>query len=404
MKRHEKYVYDLLKKSPPLKNAVVFSYQLMFSIFSKKEFYSSYKFTSLDDQFFGFHDKTPINSDNSIILGFKPSRNFKRISLSAKGQVLLNHSKNWSKQEIVSETIAWNNVMGPMLHWYDDEHICFNSVNSNKITGVLLNINSGKKTHLDHPLVHSNKSTKLFVGYNLRSAELGMKGYGIPKEIFHLDNSAEITISKNTKPIFSLNQHDLQDLTGTKNRLWVHHCLFSNDGEWMYFMVRHYNKLGFRISQLFLYESKSNRIIDTKIKGMISHLNWADNKTIIVYMNPGLNKEDSFYFINVDSLKYELLNKAYISDGHPTTLNKNTFISDSYPDRNRHQYLYTFSLSNQNKKIIAKNHIPLKARGAFQYDLHPRLSKDKTLISIDCFNKNKLSQKILEVESLHLPN
>ena len=53
-----------------------------------------------------------------------------------------------------------------------------------------------------------------------------MKGYGIPKEIFHLDNSAEITISKNTKPIFSLNQHDLQDLTGTKNRLWVHHCLF----------------------------------------------------------------------------------------------------------------------------------------------------------------------------------
>ena len=402
MNNLEQFIYNIVKKVPFIKNSIVSIYQLLLLPFGSKGFKTLNEFTILENQYFGFHDKSPFNIDDSIILGFRPPEIYKNIKAIKSGDILINYGKRWSELKVIDSTLVWNNVMGPMLHWYDINNniLIYNSTNKNSLIAKLYDVNNNSFFELNEPCVHSNSKKGLFCSYNLSDAEKGMKGYGIPDKLNFVQNYKFIVFNKENNVLVKLDNNDLKSLIDENSSfIWVHHCLFSPNGENIFFMIRWYNKLGERISKLFIFNTSKSIITDTKISGMISHLTWVNDEEIIVYMNPEFKYGDAFYIYKLIDKSFIKINNSYLSDGHPTSLDLNNFIFDTYPNKFREQFLYFFSINKQQKSLVATNNLPFRSKGAYQYDLHPRLSRNKRYISIDCLNNNKLNQIIIDVKS-----
>ena len=72
---------------------------------------------------------------------------------------------------------------------------------------------------------------------------------------------------------------------------------------------------------------------------MVSHYTWLDDNKVLAYLSMHDN-EDAYYVINVNNLNYtkpKNLNTIANGDGHPTLIDENNIITDTYPDRYGYQ-------------------------------------------------------------------
>ena len=85
-------------------------------------------------------------------------------------------------------------------------------------------------------------------------------------------------------------------------------------------------------------------------------------------------------------------------DGHPTILkNQQKLVYDSYRDKLGYQSLNLFDFTTKINQTILKTYIPNKYSGEFKCDLHPRLNKDNSMISIDLVHNNRRAMGIIKI-------
>ena len=71
-------------------------------------------------------------------------------------------------------------------------------------------------------------------------------------------------------------------------------------------------------------------------------------------------------------------------DGHPSFINNNIFISDTYPrGLNNYQSLFQYS-KNGDFRELAKLHSHNLNIGEYKCDLHPRYDMEHKKIAVDC--------------------
>jgi Tol biopolymer transport system component len=137
-------------------------------------------------------------------------------------------------------------------------------------------------------------------------------------------------------------------------------------------------------TRLFTCNVDGSDLFEFDFSGVVTHLAWQDEHHLLAY---GLKKDvgDHYYLIKDQSNEYKIIGeKEFSSDGHPNfSPDKQTIITDTYPDRKRRQFLIMYNMENEQKHVLAIVRSPLKFMRDLRCDLHPRWNREGTSIAFD---------------------
>ncbi len=204
-----------------------------------------------------------------------------------------------------------------------------------------------------------------------------------------------IDLEKKTKKILI----DLRELANSwaeinNNELFhfVTHTLFSPDNRYLAFLHRsvHPNNLFARKSRLVVYDFNNNSFHFSPTSGMVSHYNFDNDNSIIAYCQID-NVDGHYLFKNPKMDSYQLVrNDILNSDGHQSfsSIDKNVFITDTYPDRYRYSKLFLVDVPNGTVdcKLYLKSprmYRPPNILKHWSCDLHPRMANKSNTICFD---------------------
>jgi hypothetical protein len=206
------------------------------------------------------------------------------------------------------------------------------------------------------------------------------------------------------KLILSLNfLANLYPLYSMRNaRHYVTHSLFSPDGKYIAFLHRWiHNDPNKRYSRLITCKLDGSDIHISPNDNMFSHYVWCECG-ILSYCR--ISNIDGYYIFKNNKLdSYYRIALKLNSDGHPSFIQgTNSFITDTYPDKNRFAYLYKVDIDNEEIIMLAK----IKSPKEFQTpdcnhhcscDLHPRISPMGNTVCFDSVHTGKRSMCFMEL-------
>jgi hypothetical protein len=401
----ERTVYKLLRNNEALRLPIVRLYQRAFSLFASRRplLLESRNLVARNGYFFGFHDKSPFNENGNYLLAHKPRISDRKVvKFDDVTEIGFFSGSNWENYNLISTTNAWNWQLGSMLQWVgSSDSIAYNEIQNGKQLTVFRDIEGKLLNIVDSPLSHATDNN-LMTSYDFAYANIGIPGYGSVIEPLPLRSLPFKIINTSTqKALFEIG---LQEAIGIENDEsmnnsfhYFHHSLFSLDSKNVFFMHRWQSPSSRRYSRLFIYNIERQELRLAPTGGMVSHLTWFDNKTILGYMRDPMDR-DGFYLLNIDDLSVTPVEmNKFNSDGHPFCRRRDQLvICDSYPDRSRYQYLFAFKPTIFSETILARFFLPLEMKGQLQIDLHPRLHPTKDIVSIDFYQNGSRSLGTLE--------
>ena len=117
---------------------------------------------------------------------------------------------------------------------------------------------------------------------------------------------------------------------------------------------------------------------------MVSHCFWADDSTVLGYMR-GPNNKDAYWLIDIESGSFEHFANGALDkygDGHSHVVG-DWFITDTYPDKARMQYLKLCNWKTGEIKNLGEFFHGFNYSGETRCDLHPRMSSDGQYVLFD---------------------
>jgi len=117
---------------------------------------------------------------------------------------------------------------------------------------------------------------------------------------------------------------------------------------------------------------------------MVSHVGWISDDKVLTYARTAA-LGDGYYIFHDQSKAYERIAEGtFNSDGHPMWSPKGgAFVTDSYPDRFRNQYLYLYDTDREVATTILRTHLDRTFLGDLQVDLHPRFDRTGNVVCFD---------------------
>jgi len=355
------------------------------------------------DTFFGYYDKSPLNKSNTkIIFHASPIRTYFKPNPNKKIKIIVQTLED-NYQRVIAETSAYNWQQGSRLQWVSDNEILFNDYcyDTNKYISYCYNVNSGERIKtFDYPVQDSYfKSMFYSINYNrLQSSRPDYGYFNIPihtqKELLSLEADGIWEIDFNSekgKLIISL-----EEVVGIESYSrysaglhWINHLMISPNGKRMIFLHRTRNQ-GVKRDRLFSYDIETHTLSLIINYSIISHFNWINNDSIICFS--GENKADLAYK-KINLLTKEITNQDFFKefnslDGHPT-IQKDTFVTDTYPDFLGFQKLII--VKENVLKILHETNHPIFYFKETRCDLHPRLQKDQIFFDQIVKRRRKLS-------------
>ncbi|MGP7823232.1 MULTISPECIES: hypothetical protein [Proteus] len=417
MNKIERLAYNLIKKNAPLKNLIVYLYQIPFLIksFFRKKIITDLKFKKIDG-FFGFHDRPSINTLGDVLIHRELEEFIDGIGTAELGFINI-HDKN-SSFNIITKTSTCNYQQGSLATWLTDDLIILNNyVNNEKQCQIF-----DKKRNLicSYPFhfFSASKCGRYISSLSFARFGQGLKGYGYSINYPHdeYEDSKFKIPNTNFGDLFVFDLHEkkvvlqfkISDLlTKSTNLLndgyfYFSHSNFSLNSNFIYFLLRSSNNK-LNTSQLIIANLHTNKVLIAPTQGMVSHLDWLSDNKIIAYCNCLGYQTDGYYTFEIkenniiaNQVTLENLN----SDGHPSAISDCQFITDTYPDRSRFQHLIYVNLKNNSTKELAKIYSPLRFRGVQRTDLHPRVSRCKNFLTIDSSFQGKRTQLIMNIHEI----
>lgn len=361
------------------------------SIFSTK-IYTTLRFKEIRidnyrNTFFGYYDISPFNpiDENLLLLHANNTLPFLKPNKSITKIILYNLQKN--NYKLIGETRCWNWQQGSRLQWIDGERVIYNDFNleTGKFISIINNIRDGSIEEVDCP-VQSLHKDEFFISIDY--SKLRRLNSEYQYQYLEFDSSLKNSIvhydlkTKIRKVLFNLD--DVKDIMQVVsylkiNNSYFNHVLISPSGRQFIFIQRSIIK-NKRYDHLLLYDLITNRMTSLQHDAVISHATWANDLNLLIWMV--IDNIAAYYLINIKDLSFTLVYKTD-DDGHPSYVNSDIFLTDSYPDSNFRQYLYTFNANEEKKAELASFfHPPIYGKST-RCDLHPSLSPSRNKIQVD---------------------
>ncbi|MGM0704223.1 MAG: hypothetical protein ACQEUG_17720 [Pseudomonadota bacterium] len=353
--------------------------------------------------FVGYYDHSPFKPDDeSIILVHSTAQPaWKKPSPDVPVLIKLVY---WKTGEVVSEigeSLSWNWQQGARALWFDSKTVIFNFFDSREgsYRSKLVNIENKEETILPIPVQECDSAGRVYgISYEVLSKIRPDYGY---RNV----TNGEKYLFKNT-----IEQYDVK--TGVKNTLVkvntlladaqnrnqgivkypkFNHVMSSPDAKKIIFLFRYFVN-DERITDLYVFDLSSNELWLVLDNCSASHACWWDNESIVVtmYGPSGFG----YYRVDVYNCRHEII--WNYSDGHPVRLNKDYFLTDTYPDSKGLRKLLIVSVLNEYYREVASVPEPLLYQGETRCDLHPSISHSGRWIQVDCAIGHRRAVCILE--------
>lgn len=426
MNKIEKIVYDALKAHPQIKLFVRDLYQNVMDLIPDKPNYTAADTEVHEGYFWGFHDVSPISSDEQLMLGCRlpdiPLR------MPHPGEPL--EIGFWRKEDSdfhkTADCYAWAYHKGCRLQWLGNaaDTFIFNTYRDNRLCAEIHHIPAAahnltpstlRKT-LSFPIDTVSHDGRLATSFSYRRLEEMMPGYGYTYEDgSHLDQNhpAEtglyiVDIEHDTRRLlFSLDH--LASLEPTESmrgaRHFVTHTEFSPNDEYVVFMHRWiYDDPEKRFSRLITCRLDGSDLSISPTDEMVSHYVWDQQWGILAYCRVG-GIDGHFLFSDASMKNWRHVAPQLNSDGHQSFIpGADAFVTDTYPDARRYAKLYRVDLRTDEVTLLAdlKSPKPFQSPDCYHNwacDLHPRVSPQGTYVTFDSVHTNRRALCVMPLKA-----
>lgn len=376
------FYYCVIKKTDRLK--IFKSDYALFDVLSQKGHHI----------FFGYYDLQQLNKNEDKLLIQITTKNANPqldpvdiciYNLAEKRFDIIAQSRAWSWQQgcrlrwnpVNNSQILFNNCVG-------DKYVCeiWDTIMMSKICEIPIALYDIDSTLTYGYGVNFSRLQRLRPGYGYSTLPDATAGQCVPLDdgIFRYDfNKKEIKLIISFERLcadFPVNQYEH----------YINHISVSPDGsKFMFFHLWSLGDVNSWEMRLYVSDHEGKELILLEENDIISHYTWKDNKTILTTKINKDSKETCYYLYEIESGKKSPVKEEHLYlDGHPTYLKDGkTFVSDTYPQPDNVQHLFSFDTgSNRYVPILDIYHDP-RMYGEKRCDLHPKVSKTNNYITID---------------------
>lgn len=346
--------------------------------------------------FFGYYDKLPNNGNKVLFL--ETSNN-----LNESANIGYTNINNNNKIYI-TKTKAWNRQMGSRLMWLSENEILYNDVDDGKYVSKIYNINDNEIKKFSFPVydISTDKQYSFFTNFSILNFYRPGYGYtNIPIDRKNYDFIGNNGIyrgdfKKNeSKLILSMEEIAKYNNVNYIEKTYINHIYCSPYSEILMFFHLWNDEKGKLRNRVFIIDYNGNvlNVLDDFIRA--SHYTFKNSKELLLTV---LNDNEVMEYRLYDIEKKNFKKLKFLSiDGHPTYINDNYFITDTYPDRNGMQHLLLCDENSILREIAQIYHNPKKF-DEYRNDLHPRF-KDNVL-TFDTLNGKYRTERILKINLL----
>ena len=429
MNKIEKLVYDALKRHPQIKLFVRDMYQNVMDLIPDKPNFTAGDTQVFEGFFWGFHDVSPISSDERHMLGCKLNI---PLRMPQPGEPLTigywDLSRNFHE---VADCYAWAYHKGCRLQWLGDSNdtFIFNTCRDNRLYAEIYHIPaSDSKEYSNHnsqfsilnsqfiswPIDTVSHNGRFATTFSYRRLEKMMPGYGYDVEDgSYLDEAAPkdtglylIDIKQNTRSLL-LSLADLAKMEPTENmkgaRHFVTHTEFSPDNQRIAFLHRWtFDDPDERFTRLITCRLDGTDIHISPTTDMVSHYVWDAPHGILAFCRIG-TVDGHYLFSDYTMKSWRHVAPQLNSDGHQSFIpGTDAAVTDTYPDGRRYAKLWRINLENDETTLLAD----LKSPKAFQSpncyknwacDLHPRVSPRGTYVTFDSVHTKRRALCVMKI-------
>jgi len=387
--------------------------------FIKKKFHSKYlnpkiieiSLPNKNISFFGYYNISPFN--NKKILYYSINRDKDSNAYESDTIYICYYDLIEKKSYVIGSSNAWNWQQGSMLQWYgnSDDLIIFNDYDKeqDKYLAKIVNIRTNEERKIILPIYSVSHVGDFALTLNFDRLAWLRPDYGYftrkKRELLDLKNDGiwKIDLVSNKKKLV-ISLQELKDFNYVESMNTdlhkVNHIDISPDSKHFMFLHRWY-KDGIKHTRLIVADSNGANLKILCGDKMVSHCTWKNNDEIVcfAYCKEYGNK---YYKFNIHNNNTELFFQDYLSeDGHPSFDNSERyFLTDTYPKRERFSKLILIDTIKNQQYLLGEFFQPLKYKGSFRIDLHPRFSKDGRFISFDSGHTGKRQQHILDISKI----
>lgn len=342
--------------------------------------------------FFGYYDKKQLSPDCKKFLFLRTEFQDRPPEANDSAEIFIGEIENKSIERI-DQTYAWNFQQGCMLGWLTDDEIIYNVRTGKEFFSKIYNIKNGKTKVIDRPVSAIFPSKKIALSLNFSRLAKWRPGYGYEGGIDRYENEKWpeddgiylVDLEKNkSKLIIPLAKMlEFRKEKEIKNSFgWFNHTLFNKYGTRFCFVNRWKENIEQKHKTRFITSDiEGKEVYDLIDSYLISHFDWKDEKTIIVWAE--ISEERGFWLFEDKTKKYKKLSeKTQTIDGHCSfSKDKRYILYDTYPVEG-YRYLKIYDTEKDKEITIDRFYSLPSLSGALRCDLHPRW-EEKDLISFD---------------------
>ena len=419
----ERFIYDVVKSNPNLKNQIKRMYQSAYDLIPSQSCVSEFEITARDGAFFGFHDKIPFSADDTKLLAMQYGEMPLRMPLDSD-QLGIGYydGVNFNEYHEVTKTNPWNWHQGCQLQWcgLSNNRIIFNDFIDGRNVSRVVNINS-KETELvaEQSIATVSPDGSVAIGYSFERVNTCMPGYGyshgtcagIADDAPSDDGLYCVDLTNGlSKLILTLAEVVALSPVSTMQgaRHYFSHAIISPDGKRVMFLHRWIHEdVTKRWSRMLTCNLDGTGLYIFPTSGMVSHMAWRDADHILAYSRD-INERDGYVlFKDQEPEQWSRVgDNAYNSDGHPSFAHDGHWIvTDTYPDRSRRSYLTLYDTVRKQRHNLAylkhwKQFATPSPERHWACDLHPRWNRAGTMVCFDSVYTEKRALCTIDVSEL----
>ena len=164
---------------------------------------------------------------------------------------------------------------------------------------------------------------------------------------------------------------------------YFNHCSFNPSGQRFVFLHR-WQKDGKEWTRAISCNCQGCEMHVFHTFEMVSHFTWKDDRFLLAWARIAGAGDGYFLFEDSGQIVDAVGENCLTSDGHPTYSGDGKWIlTDTYPDRLGVSRLVLYDTVSERRFDIARLRSPFQYVGDVRCDLHPRWSRDNTMISYD---------------------
>lgn len=363
-------------------------YSIIRIIHFKKKIITSHDYSIIEepqqDCFFGYYDISPYNNHLLIYLVLNESK--------TQANVILKNLKTLEKK-VLATTNAWNWQQGARLRWLPGttDKIIFNDYAGGQYCSRIICITNGQEKIINYPLYDIDCLGEKALTLSFDRLGIKRPGYGYTNKTYQEDKH-----SLNDEGVYEVNlinndQHKLFTYIDVINTIgcqvpdlcncYINHISYSPScNKFLFFFINIVDN--YHLAYLVVYDFESQQLTPLETQHKVSHYVWVDDNRILCTVYDE-HKKCSYIMYTLNGEKNKVFTELDF-DGHPTMVDRDTFITDSYPDANSYQHLYICKISSETVRSIFDIYAASSATVERRTDLHPRFDKTNSQVCIDC--------------------